>query len=137
MEAVAKSYMKKDFLIYEGKKMSNYLTIYSMMRPLVIYDFATAPFSVSCSCSHLAKNDRFTRTLLDIGSFHYHSFIFKIFQGIFPLLSILANSTYFLKNKLQKYAKAGRQLYNGRVRNRFSLRFPGSFLFKLGLIAVN
>jgi hypothetical protein len=39
--AVAKSYMRKGFLIYE--KMRKYLTKY-MRRPLVIYDFATAPF---------------------------------------------------------------------------------------------
>jgi hypothetical protein len=35
--AVAKSYMRKGFLIYE--EMRKYLR-----RPLVIYDFATAPF---------------------------------------------------------------------------------------------
>jgi hypothetical protein len=40
--AVAKSYMRKGFLIYE--EMLKYLTIYSMRRPLVIYDFASAPF---------------------------------------------------------------------------------------------
>jgi hypothetical protein len=40
--AVAKSYMRKGFLIYE--EMRKYLVIYSMRRPLVIYDFATAPF---------------------------------------------------------------------------------------------
>jgi hypothetical protein len=34
-------YMRKGFLIYE--KMRKYLTMY-MRRPLVIYDFATAPF---------------------------------------------------------------------------------------------
>ncbi len=39
MEAVAKSYMRKGFLIY-GEMPKN---IY-MRRPLVIYDFATAPF---------------------------------------------------------------------------------------------
>jgi hypothetical protein len=40
--AVAKPYMRKGFLIYE--EMSKYLT---MRRPLVIYDFATAPFRIS------------------------------------------------------------------------------------------
>jgi hypothetical protein len=34
--------MRKDFLIYE--EMPKYLAIYSMRRPLVIYDSATAPF---------------------------------------------------------------------------------------------
>jgi hypothetical protein len=38
MVVVAKSYVKKGFLIYE--EMRKYLTIYE--RPLVIYDFATA-----------------------------------------------------------------------------------------------
>jgi hypothetical protein len=38
--AVAKSYMRKGFLIYEEmRKIFPY-----MRRPLVIYDFATAPF---------------------------------------------------------------------------------------------
>jgi hypothetical protein len=41
--AIAKSYMRKGFLIYEER--SKYLTIY-MGRPLVIYDFATAPFRI-------------------------------------------------------------------------------------------
>jgi hypothetical protein len=41
-DAVAKSYMRKGFLIYE--EMRKYLTTYSMRRPSVIYDFATAPF---------------------------------------------------------------------------------------------
>jgi hypothetical protein len=40
--AVAKSYMRKGFLIYE--EMCKYFPIYSMRRPLVINDFATAPF---------------------------------------------------------------------------------------------
>jgi hypothetical protein len=39
MGAVAKSYMRKGFLIEE---MHKYLVIF-MRRPLVIYDFATAP----------------------------------------------------------------------------------------------
>ncbi len=40
--AVAKSYMRKGFLIYE--EMHNYFPIYMRLRrPLVIYDFATAP----------------------------------------------------------------------------------------------
>jgi hypothetical protein len=39
--AVAKSYIRKGFLIYE--EMRKYFPIYSMRRPLVIYDFATAP----------------------------------------------------------------------------------------------
>jgi hypothetical protein len=39
--AVAKSYMRKGFLIYEGKcaNISPY-----MRRPFLIYEFATAPF---------------------------------------------------------------------------------------------
>ncbi len=41
--AVAKSYMRKGFLIYE--EMHKYLAIYE--RPLVIYDFAIAPILVS------------------------------------------------------------------------------------------
>ncbi len=45
MGSVAKSYMRKGFLIYE--EMRKYLVIYSMKRPLVIYDFATAPFWIS------------------------------------------------------------------------------------------
>jgi hypothetical protein len=40
--AVAKSYIRKGFLIYE--EMRKYFTIYCMRRPLVIYDFATATF---------------------------------------------------------------------------------------------
>ncbi len=40
MGAVAKSYMRKGFLIYE--EMRKYLT--SMRRPLVISDFGPAPF---------------------------------------------------------------------------------------------
>jgi hypothetical protein len=40
--AVAKSYMRKGFLTYEG--MRKYLTTVYMRRPLVIFDFATAPF---------------------------------------------------------------------------------------------
>jgi hypothetical protein len=39
MRTVAKSYMRKGFLIYE--KMRKYLTV---RRPLAIYDFGTAPF---------------------------------------------------------------------------------------------
>jgi hypothetical protein len=39
---VAKSFMRKGFLIYE--EMGKYFPIYSMRRPLVIYYFATAPF---------------------------------------------------------------------------------------------
>jgi hypothetical protein len=41
MGSAAKSYMRKGFLIYE--EMRKYLTIYSMRRPLVIYDFANTP----------------------------------------------------------------------------------------------
>jgi hypothetical protein len=41
MGSVAKSFMRKGFLIYEEKCKN--LTIY-MRRPLVIYDFATDPF---------------------------------------------------------------------------------------------
>ncbi len=41
--AVAKSYMRKGFLIYE--EMRKYFPIY--ISPLVIYDFATAPFWIS------------------------------------------------------------------------------------------
>jgi hypothetical protein len=41
--AAAKSHMRrKDFLIYEG--MRKYIFPKYMKRPLVIYDFATAPF---------------------------------------------------------------------------------------------
>jgi hypothetical protein len=40
MGSVAKSYMRKGLLTYE--EMRKYLTIYSMRRPSVIYDFATA-----------------------------------------------------------------------------------------------
>jgi hypothetical protein len=43
MRAVAKSYMRKGFLIHE--EMRKYLPI--MRRPLVLYDFATAPFWIS------------------------------------------------------------------------------------------
>ncbi len=39
---VSKSYMRKGFLIYEEKR--KYFPMYCMRRPLVIYDFATAPF---------------------------------------------------------------------------------------------
>jgi hypothetical protein len=42
--AVAKSYMRKSFLIYE--EMRNYL-VRTLRRPLVRYDFATAPFWIS------------------------------------------------------------------------------------------
>jgi hypothetical protein len=45
MGAVAKSYMRKCFLIYE--EMCKYLVIYCKRRPAVIYDFATAPFWIS------------------------------------------------------------------------------------------
>jgi hypothetical protein len=38
--SVAKSYMRKGFLIYE--EMRKYFPIYE--EPLIIYDFATAPF---------------------------------------------------------------------------------------------
>jgi hypothetical protein len=41
--AVAKSYMRKGFLIYE--EMRNISP--HMRRPLVIYDFATAPLRIS------------------------------------------------------------------------------------------
>ncbi len=43
MGAVAKSYMRKCFLIYE--EMRKYLVIYE--EPLVIYDSATAPYWIS------------------------------------------------------------------------------------------
>ncbi len=46
MGAVAKSYMRKGFLIHE--EMGKYLVIYMRRpRPLVIYDYATAPFWTS------------------------------------------------------------------------------------------
>ena len=45
MGAVAKSYMRKGFLIYSIRKCAN-ISSY-MRRPLVIYDFATAPFWIS------------------------------------------------------------------------------------------
>jgi hypothetical protein len=41
--SVAKSYMRKGFVIYE--EMHKYLVIQYMRRPLVIYDFVTATFS--------------------------------------------------------------------------------------------
>jgi hypothetical protein len=44
MEAIAKSDMWKGCLIYE--EMRKYLIIYEK-RPLVIHDFATAPFWIS------------------------------------------------------------------------------------------
>jgi hypothetical protein len=40
--SVAKSYMRKGFLISE--EMRNYLAIYEDRRLFVIYDFATDPF---------------------------------------------------------------------------------------------
>ncbi len=43
--SVAKSYLKRGFLMYE--EMRKYFTIYEERRPLVIYDFATAPFWIS------------------------------------------------------------------------------------------
>jgi hypothetical protein len=43
MGAVAKSYMRKGFLMYE--EMRKYLVIYE--EAVVIYDFATAPFWIS------------------------------------------------------------------------------------------
>jgi hypothetical protein len=50
--AVAKSYMRKGFLIYE--EMRRYLTIY-MRRPLVIYDFAIASFRISIYSMYMRK----------------------------------------------------------------------------------
>jgi hypothetical protein len=44
MGAVAKSHVRKGFLIYE--KMCRYLVI-CIRKPLVIYDFATDPFWIS------------------------------------------------------------------------------------------
>ncbi len=38
---VAKSYMRKGFLIYE--EIRKYLAIYEDWRPIVIFDFATVP----------------------------------------------------------------------------------------------
>jgi hypothetical protein len=38
-EQLSKSYMRKGFLIYEEMRKLSF-----MRRPLVIYDFATAPF---------------------------------------------------------------------------------------------
>jgi len=43
MEAVTKPYMRKGLLIYQ--EMRKYLIIYE--EPLVIHDFATAPFWIS------------------------------------------------------------------------------------------
>jgi hypothetical protein len=43
--AVAKSYMRKGFLIYE--EMRKYLPLQFIRRPLVIYGYATAPFWIS------------------------------------------------------------------------------------------
>ncbi len=45
MGAVAKSYMRKGFL--KNEAMRKYLVMQYMRRPLVIYDFATAPFWIS------------------------------------------------------------------------------------------
>ncbi len=45
MGAVAKSYMSKGFLILYMRNCANIQSY--MRRPLVIYDFATAPFSIS------------------------------------------------------------------------------------------
>jgi hypothetical protein len=42
MEAVAKSYMRRGFPIYE--EMRKCLTIYEEAISIVIYDFAAAPF---------------------------------------------------------------------------------------------
>jgi hypothetical protein len=42
--AIAKSYMRKGFFIHYMRKCAN-ISPY-MKRPLVIYDFATAPFHV-------------------------------------------------------------------------------------------
>jgi hypothetical protein len=42
---VAKSYMRKGFLIYEESR--KYFPIYCMRRPFVIFDFATAPLWIS------------------------------------------------------------------------------------------
>jgi hypothetical protein len=47
MGAVAKSYMKKGFLIYE--EMHNYLVIYE--EALFIYDLATVPFWIFLYCT--------------------------------------------------------------------------------------
>jgi hypothetical protein len=43
--AVAKSFMRKGFLIHE--EMRKYFPIQYMRRPAVIYEFATAPFWIS------------------------------------------------------------------------------------------
>jgi hypothetical protein len=45
MGAVAKSHMRKGFLIYE--EMRKYLVIYEEAVSLIKYDFATAPFWIS------------------------------------------------------------------------------------------
>jgi hypothetical protein len=45
MGAVAKSYMRKGFLLYEETR--KYLTIYEEAVTLVIYDYATDPFLVN------------------------------------------------------------------------------------------
>ncbi len=45
MGAVAKSYRRKGYLIYE--EMRKYLVIHVYEEPLLIYDFATAPFWIS------------------------------------------------------------------------------------------
>ncbi len=45
MGAVAKSYIRKGFLIYE--EMRKYLVIQYIRKPLVIYDFANSPFWIS------------------------------------------------------------------------------------------
>jgi hypothetical protein len=45
MGAVAKSYMRRGFLIHE--EMRKYLTIYEEAIGHILYDFATAPFWIS------------------------------------------------------------------------------------------
>jgi hypothetical protein len=44
MGSVAKSYMRKGFLIYE--EMRKYLTIYEEAVSHILYDFATDPFCI-------------------------------------------------------------------------------------------
>ncbi len=43
--AVAKSYTRKGFLIYD--EMRKYLVVYTAWVSLAIFDFATAPFGIS------------------------------------------------------------------------------------------
>jgi hypothetical protein len=70
MEAVAKSCMSKGFLIYEEMRQNTY-----MRRPLVINDFATAPFCIFLYCicifisvEKISRDQREVKKRREIGS---------------------------------------------------------------------